>query len=164
VTAPRRVELNEHILALIQHDLVEVLRGQDDDVGGRSGDLDASASLAVDEVDDIIGITTARVVFRGSRALREELQSREALDTKSGAEFLVLVGVDLGNDDIAGLAESFTELFIFRSHSFAMTAPRGVKFDEDVLGAVDNRIEVLGREFLHGSDVAECRSEHASGE
>jgi hypothetical protein len=67
VTAPRGVELNEHILGAVEHDLVEVLRSQNNNIGGRGGQLDARASLAVDEVDDIIGVTTSAVTRRTNR-------------------------------------------------------------------------------------------------
>lgn len=78
---------------------------------------------------------------RGIRAtLGDELEGGEALD----ADRLNLVGsgVELGNNDILVVLVVLTELLEVRCHLLAVTAPRGVVLDEDVLGAIEGHLIV----------------------
>lgn len=74
--------------------------------------------------------------------LGEELDGGESTDSVLLSEIAVLVAVELGNNDI--ILDLAGELFPSGDHTLAMTAPRGVEFDEDVLiGSLDDLIEVI---------------------
>jgi len=95
-------------------------------------------------------VTAALVRLARLVRLREELDRREAGDTVAGADVLVAVGVDVGNDHVGLSGERLGDLLVVRSQLLAVSAPGGVKLDENVLIRVqDNLVEVARVEDDH---------------
>lgn len=108
-------------------------------------------------LDDLDGGVVANVLGHGldsalSRVLRRvglvvgrvEEESREALDLGRG---VVGGGIDLGDDNRVDVGELSSQLLPLGGKGLAVATPRGVEFNEDILGVVhDDLIEVLADE------------------
>jgi len=75
----------------------------------------------------------------------------ETLDVSGG---VVFGGINLGNDDAGVLGEFLSELVPLGGKGLAVTAPRGIELNEDILGGVhDDLVEGLTNHHLDGGIV-----------
>eukprot|EP00123_Amoebidium_parasiticum_P000842 comp11741_c0_seq1/m.6330 comp11741_c0_seq1/g.6330 ORF comp11741_c0_seq1/g.6330 comp11741_c0_seq1/m.6330 type:complete len:399 (+) comp11741_c0_seq1:59-1255(+) len=144
VTTPRSIELNEHILVIVQHNLAKVGFGKNGDGGGRLADAGACAELVVDPLNNTIGITGTIVGLGLRRALLEILEGGEPSDPKPLPNVAVCISVHLSKLDlILKLGKCLGRKFVLGLQALAVTAPGGDESNDHVLVAVDNRIEVI---------------------
>mmetsp|Transcript_32048 Transcript_32048/g.69835 ORF Transcript_32048/g.69835 Transcript_32048/m.69835 type:complete len:443 (+) Transcript_32048:64-1392(+) len=85
----------------------------------------------------------------------EEVESREALDVTFGVRDVILSGVELCDHDVGSVQSSF-EFLVFRLGGLAVSAPRRLEEDHDVL-ALDFLLEGVGGEHDDVVFLALCR-------
>jgi len=162
-SAPRRGESNNNILVL--SDLLREARVvQENDLARQLAlDLGLDRRLLIDELGQALEIAAAAVVGGLIALAVEPLQCREPRDAVLLAERLMLVGIDLGDCDLArGMLEARGELLVYGSEVLAVPAPRREELDERGLARVEHDVvEVGGREVDYG--VGGCEGREGRG-
>jgi len=105
-------------------------------------DIDLMAAIVANEIDEILdgagaGVVDGLVLGAGF----EELDGGEALDL---VRDVVGGRIDFGDDNFVGKGlVHLGKLVVFRGQSFAVAAPGGVEFKEDVFVVVDDDVLVV---------------------
>mmetsp|Transcript_14647 Transcript_14647/g.25881 ORF Transcript_14647/g.25881 Transcript_14647/m.25881 type:complete len:298 (-) Transcript_14647:667-1560(-) len=108
-------------------------------VGARRG-----GRVLLDEVHEAILVTGAIVRHDVTGGTLDKVDGGEALHVELGAGHIVGSGVHLGNLDLVVTPEGGANLSIRGCQALAVSAPRRVELNENIVATEDNLIELLG--------------------
>lgn len=110
---------------------------------GGSGALD-------DPVDDFSASSSAVEIDGLGERSHEELESRVSLDSEASSDFLLFSSIDLSEDGkLTLLNQSLSGGDVFGNEFLAVTTPRGVELNEDVLVRSEESVEVGVSQDVH---------------
>ena len=119
----------------------------DDSNGGVEATINVTelVGLFVDPGDEILDFATSIELFSFLVVLREVLDGGEASNAITGTELLVGISINLSDNDVGITSKDGGKSVPSRSKTLAVSAPRSVELNQDVLGlVVDDLIEVIG--------------------
>lgn len=131
-----------------------------------SAPKNANALVGLDEVVHRLGVAATLVRHAALVGLGVQLQGREAADAVLLGQLAVVVSVQVGDDNVVRLLH-LGELVVVADHALAVTAPRGVELDHDVLLRVhDDLVEVASVQLdnLAGKDGGGQHHDDESGD